>query len=90
MSETVTDTRLQEIEARCAAATPGPWSAVREAGQANAWHVATGRWVWHEPSRSTFWSEEDVSFMAHAREDIPALVVEVRRLRAALTCPEAA
>lgn len=53
------DLDLDAIEARVAAASPGPW-------------VITG----DNPC-----SNGDGPFIAHAREDVPALLAEVRRLR---------
>jgi hypothetical protein len=54
----MTDEELDRIEARCNAATAGPW--------------------------------KDGEFIVAAREDIPALLAEVRRLRAELDDLEAA
>lgn len=73
----LTPEQIAAIEARHAAATPGPWVAVQEAGS-DAWHCYTGHWVWHEPSGSTYWKREDAELMAHARTDIPALLTHAR------------
>ena len=40
-------------------------------GADTGWHGDDPQWAWNE----------DAIFIAHAREDIPALVAEVRRLR---------
>ena len=76
----MTPEQIVEIKARADAATPGPWSAVQEA-EGEAWHCATGKWVWHAPSRTTFWTEADAKLMAHARQDIPALLDEIAFLQ---------
>jgi hypothetical protein len=77
MSETV---NLSAIEARAAAASPGPWVV----------HTSGGSWDIYEgvPVTTLILSahrhEQDATFVAHARADIPALVGEVQRLEAAL------
>ncbi|QLJ01493.1 hypothetical protein HZZ00_10975 [Streptomyces sp. NEAU-sy36] len=70
---------LDAIQARANAATPGPWfphedwpGRVFAESEFNA-HVA--RVTGSNP-------EANEQFIAHAREDVPALVAEVRRLRA--------
>jgi hypothetical protein len=71
---------LEVIEARAAAATPGPWVV----------HTSDGSWDIYEGVPATVLilsahrHEQDAMFVAHARADIPALVAEVRRLKAAL------
>lgn len=86
---------LDAIEARCAAATPGPW---RQCG-ADRKGCACGM-VWSEPADFVVAQGEEgeragtvcgfdvddetisanMRFVAHAREDVPALLAEVRRL----------
>lgn len=84
---------LDAIEARCAAATPGPW----ESGGSTP--TPGEVWVWeetgHHPgdpdapdTRIASCSAADGAFIAHARTDVPALVAEVRRLRAASATPD--
>lgn len=79
---------LAEIKARAEAATPGPWSdryVIGDEGGGPKHRVTfrllsglTGDITGH--CRRT----PDAAFIAHAREDVPALVAEVERLRAAL------
>ena len=73
----MTEEQLREIEARAEAATPGPWR--RGVGN-TAMRVCSAY-----PAKSYFICEgtnaDDLEFAAHAREDIPALVAEVRRLQ---------
>lgn len=69
---------LDVIEARANAATPGPWGALSpRADGASPVTRAGGAWI------APFTAEDDAEFIAHAREDVPALVDEVRRLRGA-------
>lgn len=67
----MTDLDLEAIRARCDAATPGPW------------HVEGGRAVW-TPGDMHIGDQrkaEDANFIAQGRQDVPALVAEVERLR---------
>ncbi len=80
--------RLEEIEARANAATCGPWEiASYVAGRvwtalyAPKAKVPPGRYLFPYGS---FRNQHDAEFIVHAREDIPALVGEVRALRAAI------
>jgi hypothetical protein len=79
----MTNEELTAIEARANAATPGPWE-----GKTNSGMVST-----HDAYGTVFetgcgcctdngLSAEDAAFISAARVDVPALVAEVRRLRA--------
>ncbi|EMN5132508.1 hypothetical protein RVV79_005679 [Burkholderia contaminans] len=74
---------LNEIEARCKAATPGPWVSYVEGRdhESGSNFIMTGpegaRGEDIELSGATV---EDQDFIAHARQDIPALLAEIRRL----------
>jgi hypothetical protein len=84
---------LDAIEARAEAATEGPWQydgmPLRE--DAEYGHIVTGGgtpgsmrehqicWVGETLNLR---APEDAEFIAHARADVPALLAEVRRLRA--------
>jgi hypothetical protein len=81
----MTPEELSEIEARAEAATPGPWwveaisDAVRLCIGKGRSKVILGRFRPPQlPERET---HANVIFCAHAREDIPKLIAEVRRLR---------
>lgn len=75
MTEPMSEARLAEIEARAARARPGPWrSQYRRL-------VDAGEVVLAEINEA---GRDSSYFMAYAREDVPALVVEVRRQRALL------
>lgn len=79
----MTPERLQAIKQRCQRATDGPWEVegrggVYMNGRRDAYIVVqrkTGRCL-HAPT----WTFDDAMFVAHAREDVPALVAEVERL----------
>lgn len=79
----MTDANLNEIETRLASATAGPWRTQiaacdhTDAEDHSAVKGGDGALV----SGCIEW-ESDATFIAHAREDIPALIAEVRRLRA--------
>lgn len=72
---------LDAIKARDAAASLGPW-------EAKAYRVCAGLGIiaacWRPwgPVTGAGSIEADAAFIAHARSDVPALVVEVERLRA--------
>lgn len=74
---------LDVIEQRANDATPGPWE---------RWHdpvALVDRFVAGFPINTIQdsvgqFSAADAEFIAHARTDVPALVAEIRRLRAEL------
>jgi hypothetical protein len=90
MDEPLTDDELARIEARANAATPGPWPLPEERrspgiyqGQSPNYderlpldHEGCDEWPWN--------TEENMIFAYKAREDVPRLIAEVRRLRAIL------
>lgn len=71
----MTPERLAEIEAIANAATPGPWPHANKSGAV----VVDGRIIFRMVYAST--ADEDFVVSALAREDVPALIAEVRRLR---------
>lgn len=71
---------LDAIEARANAATPGPLYAGPNY-LIGGWWVQTEEDKRLEREHGDFLTREDAEFFAHAREDVPALVAEVRRLR---------
>jgi hypothetical protein len=82
---------LDAIEARASAATEGPWL-VEEAD--DVWELYAQRDRTHHGYKlakcmksgqpyAEYWpNERDAAFISHARQDIPALIAEVRSLRA--------
>ncbi len=75
MSESLTAERLAEIEARCEAATPGPWLGLSEGKHRHGIVDHEGQRIW------PWLREEDMRFAYCAREDVPALLAEAERLR---------
>ena len=74
--------RLNEIEARTNAATPGPWEA--GCNDRRMYHVVTENeefFAEYGPElydSQGFFSDDDTEFIAHARADVPALVAALR------------
>lgn len=77
----MTDEELDQLEARLRAATPGPWVSYVEGRDHDSGssfiQTAAGD---IELSGATV---ADQDFIAHARQDLPKLLMEVRRSRAA-------
>ena len=79
---------LDEMQARCDAATKGPWTFTREAtteeNDIPCWVLESALGLPDVLCRywaTSFVGAKDAAFIAHARTDIPALIAEVRRLR---------
>lgn len=73
--------QLQAIEERAHAATPGPWMEEAESGE---WWVASmsdETAALYVIPDTALMNQADVDFIAHARDDVPALIAEVRSLR---------
>lgn len=79
------DRRLAEIGARADAASPAPWRAFIEGRDHESGSsfikVGAGRARRNDIELSGA-APADYDFIAHARQDVPALLYEVRRLRA--------
>jgi hypothetical protein len=78
----ITDAELAAMEARAAAAVAGPWKSFvegRDHTSGSDFIKTSGEDI--ELSGAT---EADQDFIAHARQDLPRLVNEVRALRARL------
>jgi hypothetical protein len=78
---------LDAIEARAAAATPGPWKIENDYCDCSDYGcshppfaVAFGPFTSFENTSDRH--HADAEFASHARTDVPALVAEIRRLRA--------
>lgn len=79
----MTNEELNAIEQRCNAATEGPWEMC--ASSIVKWEggMLAAEWI----DNSGMPREQlmaDGAFIAHAREDVPRLIAEVKRLRFAL------
>ncbi len=81
---------LDAIEARVNAATPGPWwvEQVGDFGDKSA-VIECVRWRGYLNTLHLVEDTPTAEFIAHAREDVPALVAEVRSLRAKVAAVEA-
>jgi hypothetical protein len=94
----VTDAELDQIEQRCAAASKPPWQSFIEGrdhwGGDNFIRVGglddsePDMYVSRHAGTLVPASDADLDFIAHARQDLPLLLAEVRRLRAAQPAPE--
>lgn len=79
---------LEAIEARERKATKGPWGS--DLNRTVATYAQDGEWgdsIVQVPMGvkcPTFQDHRNMDFIAYSREDIPALISEVRRLREAL------
>lgn len=82
----MTHDELQAIKARAEAATPGPWTTESYGNDGRddveIQHVrgSNGRTV-VTTDCNVYTTDEDATFIAHARTDVPALVAEVERLQ---------
>jgi hypothetical protein len=83
--QTLSDPEIDEIEARANAATDGPWCTDSwEIYQGTEYVPGISMWI-GETCRGSSTPEQDradAAFVAAARTDVPALLAEVRRLRA--------
>ena len=69
---------LAPIEARAAAASPGPW---REGIDGNVRVYGPDARGVHSGLIASFIRRADVKFITHARQDVSALIAEITRLR---------
>ncbi len=80
------DEQLDQIRAREAAAFPGPWytDSLTEADGSTSYGVAAKDDLLDDPFVVALQdlNPADAEFIAHARQDVPALLAEVERLRA--------
>lgn len=77
----MTDQELDEIEARAAAASPGPWKLYGQHGYFMVYMEHIGRAL-NFDARDYEKAQDDAVFVQRAFTDVPRLVAEVRRLRA--------
>lgn len=87
----ITDTELDEIQARADTATPGPWVAIgssvaQEVGQCTCAGdipcYGHEQYCGLEGPVILQADPTDATFAAHARTDVPRLIAEIRRFRA--------
>jgi hypothetical protein len=80
----MSDDELNEIAARCEDATSAPWESFIEGRDHLGGNdfIRTGGLDDNSPDiELTGASKADQDFIAHARQDVPRLVAEVRRLK---------
>ena len=80
----LTDGDLERIERRCNAATKGPWESFVEGRDhlGGSDFIRTGGLDDDSPDIELIGATvEDQDFIAHARQDVPRLLEEVRRLK---------
>jgi len=78
----ITDEELERIEQLCRAATPAPWKSFIEGR--DHWGGSDFIQASERDIELSGASHADQDFIASARQDVPRLVAEVRRLRDAL------
>lgn len=72
---------LEAIKRRAEAATPGPWGAGANLSDGGDEYDVFGPNPKKGPAFiANYAKKQDAKFIAHAREDVPALVAEVERL----------
>jgi len=96
MPDELTDAELDAIEARAEASLPGPWEASVEGRDHTSGDDVILTGDGRDPAASpdiyvtlSYWSDEPprrtppavLDFIAAARQDVPRLVAEIRRLR---------
>lgn len=85
MRDEMTDEELDEIERRCEAARHGPWRSYAEGRDhesgSNFIMVGSDDGARSKDIELSGATVEDQDFIAHARQDVPRLLAEVRRLR---------
>lgn len=84
MDEILTETRLLEIENRLLHTSPGPWRSFVEGRDhaSGSSFIMTGVDVARGPDIELSGATVgDQDFIASARQDIPNLIMEIRRLR---------
>lgn len=80
ISDNMTDDELMQIEARSNAATPGQWGIQKSTEDVNDRFLMAAVTSDDDVIGGGMYLR-DAAFIAAAREDVPALVAEVRRLR---------
>ncbi|MGO1074556.1 hypothetical protein [Inquilinus sp. CA228] len=79
MSEPLSIDALVQIEQRCGRATPGPWKSYvegRDHTSGDSFIMTGGEDIYLAGA-----SVDDQDFIASARQDVPALIHEIRRLQ---------
>jgi hypothetical protein len=87
----ITDKQLEEITARCNATTIAPWVSFIEGRDCESGSsfimtgIAKGENIWGSTRGEDIYltgaTNADMDFIAHARQDIPMLIAEIKRLQ---------
>ena len=79
MAKPMSDVEMKAIRERCDEASPGPWTLedLKEEWAVKDDWDSTVAFTVHD----RIYGEADATFIAHARDDIPALLTEIGRLR---------
>ncbi len=87
----MTDEELMVIELRCSKATKGPWKSLiedRDHESGNSFimtGIKDGEDIWGNERGEDIYIQggtiDDQEFIAHARQDIPRLLEEIRKLK---------
>ena len=87
----MTEYEIKEIEDRCNLASRGPWISLiegRDIESANSFimtGIADGEDIWSDKRGEDIYltgaTTADQDFIAHARQDIPKLIAEIKRLK---------
>nr|WP_315157602.1 hypothetical protein [uncultured Flavobacterium sp.] len=91
LSDQMTDNEIKDIEDRCKLATSGPWKSLvegRDIESADSFimtGISDGENIWNDKRGSDIYligaTTADQDFIAHARQDIPKLIAEIKRLK---------
>lgn len=87
----MTDNEIKEIEDRCKLTTPGPWKSLVEGREIESGDsfimtgISEGEDIWIDKRGADIYltgaTTADQDFIAHARQDIPKLIAEIKRLK---------
>lgn len=80
----ISENELKQIESRCDLATPGPWISYIEGRDhtSGSHFIMTGNKINRGPDFEIDGARlEDYDFIANAKQDIPKLIEEIKRLK---------
>lgn len=81
MSEPLSEEYLAEVQARCDAAHEGPWHVDNDSPDLNRWVTDATELLEINFGYRGNSNQAEAAFVACARQDVPALLAEIRRLR---------
>ena len=82
---TLTHEQLNAIKERADGATTGPWDWTLAQFKSDRYEVVEASYFLHPIVADDLPHKDDAIFIAHAREDIPALLAHIEALEDALT-----